>query len=119
MASGNVYVFNLYSEPAMVNLNTQGMPAMIPATSSSSSYVPSPTVVPRTNLSRDQLGGQTLFCLGDNDIVVSYGTGMWRTSVTIPAPPNPPLEQDLWLYLAYRNAFLFNSDGVLIGTSQG
>jgi hypothetical protein len=116
VAFGNAYIFNLYSEPADVSMNGQGSAGRIAAPSPSSTppYTPSQIVVPRTNLTQDQLWGQTVLCQGQNDISINYGGQQWRVSVTIPPPPSPPLEQDLWLYLAYQQAFLFTSYGALI-----
>ena len=116
MAFGNCYIFNLYSAPAAVNMNDQGSAGNIPAPASSSTppYTPSQVVVPRTNLTEDQLSGQIVLCQGNNDITINYGGQKWHVAVVVPPPPNPPLEKDLWLYLAYQQAFLFTSDGALI-----
>jgi hypothetical protein len=121
VAFGNVYVFNLYTEPAGLILNGQGPAGTIPAPdrSSGAPYTPSQVAVPRTNLTQDQLSGQIAFCQGDNYIGINFGGQQWQLRLTVPSPPNPPLEADLCLYLAYGNAYLFTAYGTPIQAPGG
>jgi hypothetical protein len=120
VALGNTYIFNLYSVPANVNLNYQGRAGTIPAPSKNAPapYTPSQIVVPRTSLNQEQLSGQIVMCQGQNDIAIDGGQRK-QVTVVVPPPPAPPLEDDLWLYLAYEEAYLFNSRGVLIPGANG
>jgi hypothetical protein len=115
MPFGNVYVFNLYVEDMVqFGLNNQGSvvkkPVASPQKTTDPPYAPSQVVVARTNLTQDQLN-TPLFVNGPNDILVGYGTDLWKGTVTIPHPPAPSLSADLWLYVGYRKAFLFDTVG--------
>jgi hypothetical protein len=112
VAFGNAYIFNLYGASVNVTMNGQGSAGTIPAPSQSSNYVPSQVVVPRTNLTQDQLSGQIVLCQGRNDISISSGGVQWQLAVNV--PPNTMLWADLCLYLAYRQAFFFDSSGRVI-----
>lgn len=116
MAYGNVYIFNLYINPVnQFNLNSQGSAGSIaaPAKTTTPPYAPQQLVVARTNLTVDQLNSP-LFVVGANSISVNYGGQMWQGTVTIPSPPNPSLYADLWLYVCYQKAFLFDTNGTMI-----
>jgi hypothetical protein len=129
MAYGTVYVFNLYSTSASITqLNGQG-PAgkAIPAPTKGTAapyYAPQQTSVPRTNLQISQLN-EPLFVNEQNpgevnELTINYGGQAWKAKLAIPVPPDPTLEADLWLYLAYQQAFLFNStDGAVIRQPGG
>jgi hypothetical protein len=114
MAYGNVYIFNLYHETATLSqLNKQGTSAKIaPPTKGTSApyYAPQQASLERTNLTINQLNAP-LFVNGPelNELTINYGGQAWSAKVLIPPPPSPPLETDLWLYLAYKLAFLFDS----------
>jgi hypothetical protein len=111
--AGNVYVFNLYVENASsFGVNEQGSAGTISAPSGPP-WTPSALVVPRTNAPRDQLTSP-MFAVGDNDIGINYAGQDWMGVVNIPAPPDVRFEDDLWLYLAYAQAFLFKSTGELL-----
>lgn len=116
MAYGNVYIFNLYVESmTQFNLNGQGSAGSIaaPLKSTTPPYAPQQLVVARTNLTINQLNAP-LFVIGANNISVNYGGEVWQGTVTIPSPPNPSLQADLWLYIAYQTAFLFDTSGTMI-----
>jgi hypothetical protein len=118
MAYGNVYIFNLYNDVAnLTQLNGQGPAgsAIAAPTKGSTSpfYAPQQTVIARTNLMLSQLNSP-LFVneqnAGEvNTLTINYGGQGWNAKVSIPVPPQPRLETDLWLYLAYQQAFLFDS----------
>ncbi len=123
MAYGNVYIFNLYPDTAsLTDLNGQGPAGSIAAPTKGSStpyWEPQQAVVARTNLDLEQLSSPLFVNAGaageSNTLSINYGGQAWRAHVQIPNPPDPQLESDLWLYLAYEQAFLFNSvDGQLI-----
>jgi hypothetical protein len=116
MAYGNVYIFNLYIESmTQFNLNGQGSAGTIaaPVKTTTTPYAPQQLVVARTNLTQSQLNSP-LFVTGANNILVNYGGEAWKGTVTIPDPPSPSLQADLWLYIAYQTAFLFTTDGKMI-----
>jgi hypothetical protein len=120
MAYGSVYIFNLYREAITVTeLNGQGSGAKIAAPAKGTSapyYAPQQTSLGRTNLTIKQLN-EALFVNAPelNKLTLNYGGQAWGAEVLIPEPPNPPLETDLWLYLAYKEAFLFDSsNGAII-----
>ena len=130
MAFGNVYIFNLYTETgSLTDLNGQGSPAGPvdgPAKGTTAPYyVPQQAVVGRTNLHIDQLTSPLFVNQGGpmdevNTLTINYGAQVWRAAGTIPDPPTPTLETDLWLYLAYHQAFLFNAtNGALIPAPGG
>jgi hypothetical protein len=125
MAYGNVYVFNLYTESAsLTDLNGQGSPGgpiAPPAKGAGPYWVPQQAgPIGRTNLELTQLSSPLFVNRGGsldqfNTLSVNYGGQAWRVHLTIPDPPDPNLESDLWVYLAYQQAFLFNAvDGSLI-----
>jgi hypothetical protein len=122
MAYGNVYVFNLYGSAAtQVNINGQGSAGSIaaPAKGSASPYYSPPQlVVGRSNLTPDQLNNP-LFCNGPNSIKINYDGYSWNGTITIPPPASMPLQNDLWLYLAYGQMFLFNTSGTVIPQPTG
>jgi hypothetical protein len=116
MAFGNVYIFNLYVESmTQFNLNGMGSAGSIaaPVNTTKPPYVPAQLMVGRTNLTVDQLNSP-LFVNGANNILVNYGGENWKGTVTIPGPPSPSMQADLWLYIAYKTAFLFTTDGKMI-----
>lgn len=120
MAYGSVYIFNLYREAVTVTaLNGLGPGGSIAAPAKGTSapyYAPQQTSLGRTNLTIKQLTAP-LFVNGPeiNKLTLNYGGQAWEADVFIPEPPNPPLETDLWLYLAYKEAFLFDSsNGAII-----
>ncbi len=122
MAYGNVYVFNIYSV-GVTTISINNMPSAgtigAPAKSSTPPYSPPQLVIARTNLLPGQLDS-SLFCVGDNTVTVNYGGQNWTGTVTIPKPPAPPLQRDLWLYLAFEQMFLFDSaDGSIIPQPGG
>jgi hypothetical protein len=118
MAFGKVYVFNLYVEDmASLNLNNQLASAgtiSSPDPGTKPPYTPQQLVVPRTNLTPAQLTGTPLFCNGPNSIAVNYGGEQWTGTITIPGPPDPAMKADLWLYICYKKAFLFETSGTMI-----
>lgn len=121
MAYGNVYIFNLYVESMTAfNLNQQGSAGTIaaPVKTTTPPYAPQQLVVARTNLTFDQLNSP-LFVNGDNQISVNYGGEVWKGTVNIPGPPSPSLQADLWLYIAYQQAFLFDTTGTMIPQQSG
>lgn len=114
---GNVYVFNLYAEAMTAfNLNGQGSAGKIgaPVSTSTPPYVPSQLVVSRTNLNQGQLSSP-LFVQGANTINVNYLGQSWQGTVNIPTQPG--LQFDLWLYVGYQIAFLFDTQGTMIPQS--
>jgi len=116
MAYGNVYIFNLYVESmTQFNLNGQGSAGSIaaPVKTTTVPYAPQQLAVARTNLTINQLNSP-LFVIGANNISVNYGGEVWQGTVTIPQPPNPSLQADLWLYVCYEKAFLFDTSGTMI-----
>ena len=116
MAYGNVYIFNLYVESmTQFNLNGQGSAGSIaaPVNSTKPPYVPAQLVVGRTNLTVSQLNSP-LFVIGANNVSINYGGEVWQGTVNIPSPPSPSLQADLWLYVAYQKAFLFDTTGTMI-----
>jgi hypothetical protein len=121
MAYGNVYVFNLYSiGVTSFNINQIGSAGTIgaPSKTSATPYSPPQLVVARTNLTPDQLDNP-LFCVGPNSVSINYGGEKWTGTVTIPAPPSPPLQADLWLYLAFGQMYLFDTSGAMIPQPSG
>ncbi|MCA1614958.1 MAG: hypothetical protein LC795_15165 [Acidobacteria bacterium] len=116
MAYGNVYVFNLYGSAAtQVNINDQGSAGSIAAPTKGAKspyYAPQQLAVARTNLTPDQLNNP-LFCNGPNTVKVNYDGYTWSGKITIPGPATIPLQNDLWLYLAYGQMFLFDTNGAL------
>ena len=121
MAYGNVYIFNLYVESMTAfNLNQQGTAGTIaaPVKTTTPPYAPQQLVVARTNLTFDQLNSP-LFVNGDNQISVNYGGEVWKGTINIPGPPSPSLQADLWLYIAYQQAFLFDTTGTMIPQQSG
>jgi hypothetical protein len=124
MAYGNVYVFNLYGSAAtQVNINGQGSAGSIGApvkgTASPPGFYAAPQlVVGRSNLTPDQLN-DPLFCNGPNTIKINYDGYSWNGTITIPPASSMPLQNDLWLYLAYGQMFLFNTSGTIIPQPGG
>jgi hypothetical protein len=122
MAYGNVYVFNLYGSAAtQVNINGQGSAGSIAAPAKGSAspfYSPPQLVVGRSNLTPDQLNNP-LFCNGPNTVKINYDGYSWSGTITIPPPASMPLQNDLWLYLAYGQMFLFNTSGTIIPQPGG
>lgn len=127
---GSVYIFNLYPDTAsLTDLNGQGGVGSIAAPTKGSSapyYAPQQVSVTRTNITLDELNGPAFVNAGRggspevNTLSVNYGGQAWQAKVQIPNPPDPQLEADLWLYLAYQQAFLFNAtDGQLIPGPSG
>lgn len=118
MPAGTVYVFNLYDMQASLILNNQGGVGTIPPPSPSgpAPYAPQQLAVPRTNLPPGQFTSP-LFAVGPNSVVVNLGGQTWVGTITIPPPPSPRLNEDLWLYLAYAQMFLFDSTGQLLQQS--
>lgn len=125
MAFGTVYVFNLYDQPASLkDLNGNGPPANAPIAppqkgNQAPYWTPSQAGVSRTNLNLSQLEDPLFVQAPDvNSLRIDYGGQNWLAHVTIPLPPHPNLETDLWLYLAYQQAILFDSaDGSVLATS--
>ncbi len=118
MAFGNVYVFNLYLESVnALNLNGTSASAgtiAAPASSTTPPWTPQQIKVARTNLMPGQLQpNQVLFCNGPNNVSISYDEGPWFGKVTIPSPPSPTMDSDLWLYIGYQKLFLFDTTGRL------
>jgi hypothetical protein len=114
---GNVYVFNLYVENMTAfNLNGQGPAGTIagPVETSTPPYEPQQLVVSRTNLTQSQLSSP-LFVQGSNDITVDYLGQAWKGTVVIGT--QPALQYDLWLYIGYQVAFLFDTVGNMIPQS--
>lgn len=122
MAYGNVYVFNLYGAAAtQVNINGQGSAGTIASPVKGSAapyYAPQQLAVARTNLTPDQLNNP-LFCNGPNSIKINYDGYTWSGTITIPGPASIPLQNDLWLYLAYGQMFLFDTTGTVIPQPAG
>ncbi len=119
MAFGNVYVFNLYVEEiTQFNVNSMGSAGTVVSPvkgTASPFYAAQQVVVPRSNLLPTQLQpGQVVFCNGANSILVGYEEGPWTGTVTIPAPPSPPMDADFWLYVCYKTAFLFDTFGKMV-----
>lgn len=113
---GNVYVFNLYVESMTAfALNNQGSAGTIaaPVKTTTPPYVPQQLIVARTNLTVGQLNGP-LFVNGANSVLINYGGETWSGTITIPGPPNPSMQADLWVYIAYQQAFLFDTSGTMI-----
>jgi len=120
MAFGNVYVFNLYADNmSALNLNGMGSAGSVgaPTRSSNPPYAPRQMVVARTNLNRDQID-YPLFVNGNNDLSVNFSGESWRGAISIPSPPQITLQADLWLYIGYQNAFLFDTSGALLQSSR-
>jgi hypothetical protein len=114
MAFGNVYVFNLYVEDmAALQVNNLGTAGTIAAPQLTNSYVPSQLKVARTNIPVDDLDSP-IFTLGDNSIRVNYGGESWVGVINIPSPPDPAMKADLWLYICYKKAFLFETSGTML-----
>jgi len=114
-----VYIFNLYHQQATIqDVNGYGQPAQptIAAATKGSTppyWAPQQTSVGRTNLNLSQITGPEFVNAPDsNSLSINYGQGgqRWIAHFTIGAPPNPDLESDLFLYVAYQNMFLINSE---------
>jgi hypothetical protein len=128
MSYGSVYIFNLYNDAAsLTQLNGQPVGGSIPAPVKGTAapfWAPQQYAIARTNLTLDQLDSP-LFVNQHSDgevnsLTVNYGGQGWNAKVSIPNPPSPRLETDLWLYLAYQEAFLFDSTtGALIPQPGG
>jgi len=128
MSYGSVYIFNLYNDVASLKqLNGQGSVGSIPAPVKGTTapfWAPQQVVVGRTNLTLDQLD-DPLFVNAHSDnefntLTVNYGGQSWNAKIQIPNPPNPRLETDLWLYLAYQQGFLFDAvTGALVPQPTG
>ncbi|HEV7642391.1 MAG TPA: hypothetical protein VGO50_00490 [Pyrinomonadaceae bacterium] len=116
MAYGNVYIFNLCAEEMFIsNLNGMGPLGSVasPLRSTNPPYVPQQLIASRTNLTLQQLNSP-LFVIGENQLTINFAGESRLCRVSIPSPPNPPLQADLWLYIAYRQAFLFDTAGNLL-----
>lgn len=115
MLIGTVYVFNVYNMRASLSLNNQGNVGTIPPPSPSgpAPYAPQQIAVSRTCLPPAQLTSP-LFAVGTNSVAAQLGGQLWTGTITIPPPPSPRLDEDLWLYLAYAQMFLFDSTGQLL-----
>jgi hypothetical protein len=116
MAFGNVYIFNLYVEGiSAFDLNGQGSIGRTgsPTRSGDPAYSAPQLVGMRTNLNTAQLNSP-LFVNGQNQISINYGGDRWSGSVTIPGPPQLSPQADLWLYIGYKVALLFDSTGNLL-----
>ncbi len=116
MVFGNVYVFNLYADNmSALNLNGMGSAGSVgaPTRSSDPPYAPAQLIVPRTNLNQQQID-YPLFVNGSNDLSFNFGGESWRGEISIPSPPQIPIQADLWLYICYRKAFLFDTTGNLL-----
>jgi hypothetical protein len=114
-----VYVFNLYKQQATIqDVNGFGQPAnptiAAPQKGSAAPYwAPQQTSIGRTNLSLSQITGPELVNAPDsNSLSINYGQGgqRWIAPFVIPDPPSPDLESDLFLYVAFKNMFLINSE---------
>jgi len=116
---GNVYVFNLYVEDIIsFTLNGQNSAGKIvcpSAVTTKTPYSPQQLPVSRTNLNKSQLNS-SLFVQGNNSMTVDYLGQSWTATVTIPV--QPALQLDLWLYVAYQQAWLFDTSGDLLQTIQ-
>ena len=117
MAYGNVYVFNMYSQtPLDFKLNGQGLAGKI-GEMAGPAFTPKQIVVGRTNLNKGNLTSP-LFVSGENDIQVStMGQRVFGGTVTIPASSVIPLNESLWIYIAYEKLFLFNTNGMILDTA--
>ena len=116
MDCGNVFVFNIYSEPiSELRLNNQQSAGAIaaPSITSSPPLTPPQLAVARTNLTLEQIEWP-LFVNGINYIQL-VGSGQVRIlEIEIPLPPSTPLQENLTLYLAWNFAMLISSAGRLL-----
>lgn len=121
MAYGNVYIFNLYLEEIFIsNLNGMGPLGSVASPSRSTNnprYIPGQLAAQRTNLTLSQLDSP-LFVLGENQLTINSAGESRNCRVSIPSPPDPSLQADLWLYIGYREAFLFDTTGNLLQSTS-
>jgi len=113
---GHVYIFNLYSTAVTkFLLNGQGSAGAIAAPSEASNYTPAQIAqaVPRTNLHPDQLD-EPMFVVGENEFTVDYDGDNWKGTIDIPNAGDTPLQNDLWMYLAYDTILFLNTDGKIL-----
>jgi len=108
--SGNVYVFNVFSQTLMLNLNGRQISAgQIPdwlSNAGNSKYRPNVVAVPRTLNASD---GPGKFFNGRNNLMISWLDGAFAAMITIDGslPPN----QDLLLFINRTNWELVNQFG--------
>lgn len=110
---GDVYVFNLYvSNITRIGLNGQDSAGTIaaPTPTSKYPYQPSQLAISRTNLTVSQLSS-SLFVQGDNTLTVNYFGESWTATITIGDKIKSGLQYDLWLYVCYQTAWLFDTFG--------
>ena len=122
MAFGTVYVFNIYSAKIVsLSVNDQSFTTPIEppirSNTADSPYTPFSVPVPRTNLTAGQLNGPK-FVNGVNNITIHYEGDNGKLQIKIPAPPELPLESDLWLYLSYKHASLYETTGTPLPNPQ-
>ena len=115
---GNVYVFNLYSEPisnlSVAGYNAGSISGYANGSTGTPIYTPASLSVPRTKYP----SGSAAFALGDNNVVLPWDSFRGMVMVTIPDPTRSPisLNDPLLLLLAINEAMLMTTRGYLLST---
>jgi len=115
---GNVYLFNLFSEP-ISNLAVNGFAAgsiggYANGGTGTPIYTPASLAVPRTRYPADSAA----FTIGANSVILPWDSFRGITMVNIPDPAQTPvsLNDPLLLLVAVNEAMLMTTRGLLLST---